>query len=319
MARKELLDRAYGAIGLLRAKGLGTSVERVAEAAALARSTFYLPDPDWQEVRRVIKGKASQRVQLVAIEVTAATRNRGKLREMESRITQAEKEVGDLRRNADQIYRKLINQLQYYVAEAADGPAKLANRAKQLKEAGHAQQELKQLRAQNALLSEQLRLTKNTPTPLTSKRYISLLITATEGEFFTALVDSLEHEIPSESVGKAIGAVYLITGLPLSGKTTWATQHQPIQPGSTLYIEGIFHTIERRSVALGRIRKLTSADVHCVRLRTSAQTCIARSGRTKRGAQQVASQLEIERINQVFEEVGLSEQFASIIPVGLHE
>jgi hypothetical protein len=303
----------YACIGTLRTRGDKLNIGRVAEAAGVARATLYLPDPDWQEVREVIKGKSSSRVKLVEIEVTEASRVRRKVAELNKRVTVAEGDLQALRKEAERIYRKLVDQLQYYVALAAETPAKTANRAKQLKEAGHDRQEIKRLRAEVAMLQQQVRNGPAGPAALTTKRYISLLASSSWADTIASFMDQLAQAIPDEPVAKTIGAVYVLCGLPMSGKTTWATEHKSWVPGVALYVDGTAHTAEQRRFIADRLRKITKASIHCVRLRADGPTCIARSGRKHRGAAHIEVQHAIEKIAAEFEEVSLIEPFNSIV------
>lgn len=315
MAKHDVLERAYEAIGRLRATGLEKlNVEKVADAAGLARSTFYLPDPDWQEIRQVIKGKPSTRVKLVEIEVATVTRSTRKIAELRERMDRVEAELESVRQTADTVYRKLIDQLQYYFALAAETPAKREKQTKLLKESGRANQEAKRLQAENANLREQLRLIPNT-TPLVNKRYITLPNELNISDYYCTLLDQLAQNFPDEHAGQTIGAVFVMCGLPLAGKTQWTRDHKPLAPGVAVYIDGTSHKADIRKFITDRVRKLTAAPVSCVRVRTSKEVCIERSGRALRGANHIRTEQTIELISKEFEEVSLAEPFNAIILV----
>jgi hypothetical protein len=313
MAKPDILDRVYACIGTMRFRGDKLNVERVAVAAGVARATLYLPDPDWQEVREVIKGKPSSRLELVEIEVTEASKVQRKVAELKERVASAEGELQALRKDAEKIYRKLVDQLQFYVALAAETPAKTANRAKQLKEAGHDKQEIKQLRAEVALLQQQVRNGPAEPAALIMKRYITLPTSSSWADTLASFMDQLAEVIPDDPVAKTIGAVYVLCGLPKAGKTTWAREHKCHVPGVALYVDGIAHTAEQRRFIADRLRKITNAPIHCVRLRADGPMCVARSGRKHRGAAHIEAQHAIEMIAAEFEEVSLIEPFHSIV------
>ncbi|SAK87365.1 hypothetical protein AWB77_04707 [Caballeronia fortuita] len=313
MANRDLLDRVYACIGTMRSRGDKLNVEKVAMTAGVARATLYLPDPDWREVRAVIKGKTSSRVKLVEIELAGASKVQRKVAELKERVANAEGELQALRRDAEKIYRKLVDQLQYYVALAAETPAKTANRAKQLKESGHDKQEIKQLRAEVALLQQQVRNGPTEPAALTTKRYITLPASSSWADTLASFMDQLAEVIPDEPVAKTIGAVYVLCGLPKAGKTTWATEHKSQVPGIALYIDGVVHTAEQRRFIADRLRKITNAPIHCVRVRADGPTCVTRSGRRHHGAAHIEAQHAIEMVAAEFEEVSLTEPFNSIV------
>ncbi|REG45492.1 hypothetical protein B0G80_9089 [Paraburkholderia sp. BL6669N2] len=313
MAKRDVLNHVYACIGTMRSRGDKLNVQKVAVAAGVARATLYLPDPDWQEVREVIKGKPSLRVKLVEIEVTEASRVKRKAAELHERVASAEGEIQAIRKDAERIYRKLVDQLQYYVALAAETPAKTANRAKQLKEAGHDKQEIKRLRAEVAMLQHQVRAAPAEPAALTTKRYITLPTSSSWADTLASFMDQLAEVIPDDPVAKTIGAVYVLCGLPMAGKTPWATGHKSGVSGVTLYVDGTAHTAEQRRFIADRLRKLTKAPIHCVRLRADGPTCVARSGRKHRGAAHIEVQDAIEKIAAEFEEVSLIEAFNSIV------
>lgn len=315
MAKQGVLDKVYETIGQLRAKGLEKlSVEQVADASGMARSTFYLKDPDWQEVREVIKGKPSTRVKLVEIKIATATRSTRRMAELRERVESVEIELVSVRQTAETVYRKLIDQLQYYFALAAETPAKRDKQTKLLKESGWATQEVKRLQAENANLQEQLRHVPNT-TPLVSKRYITLPNELSVSDYYSTFLDQLAQTIPDEQAGQMIGAVFVMCGLPSAGKTQWVHNHKPLEPGVAVYIDGTSHKADIRKFITDRLRRLTAAPINCVRVRMSKQICIERSGRKLRGANQIWMEQNIESVAKEFEEVSLSEPFNAIILV----
>ncbi|RQM59713.1 MULTISPECIES: hypothetical protein [Burkholderia] len=313
MAKPDVLDRVYACIGTMRSRGDKLNVEKVAVRAGVARATLYLPDPDWQEVREVIKGKPSSRVKLVEVEVTEASKVKQKVAELKERVASAEGELQALRKDAERIYRKLVDQLQYYVALAAETPAKTANRAKQLKEAGHDKQEIKHLRAEVAMLRQQVGNGPAEPAALTTKRYITLPTSSSWADTLASFMDQLVQVTPDDPVGNTVSAVYVLCGLPMAGKTTWAREHKSQVPGIALYVDGTTHTAEQRRFIADRLRKITKAPIHCVRLHADGPTCVARSGRQHRGAAHIEVQHAIEMIAAEFEEVSLIEPFNSIV------
>jgi hypothetical protein len=317
MAREEILSKVYNAIGRLRANGtVDLNVDLVAASAGIARSTFYLDDPDWKEVREVIRGKASHLVKLVEVEVTEASRTRTKLNELQARCDQLGIEAKTLREQADTIYRKLINQLQYYFALAEETPAKRQRNTKILMESGELNQEVTRLRAEVAHMRIQ-QAQVPVASPISSKRFIhipSIYPTVqTTSDQYSLFLDQLNSAIPSSEVGKIVVAVYLLCGLPLSGKTKWANQHKPTQPGVSMYIDAISGTRESRGFMVERVRKLTDAPVICVRVRADQNTCVERSRLFNKGAQHVRIQEAIESMALRFEEVALSEPFEMVI------
>ena len=315
MARADLLNRAYQAVAALRAKGrTKLSVEEVAECAGLARSTFYLKDDDWQEVREVIRGKPSPRVRLAAVEVTAASKADLRLTALARRVEEAEAELERIRAAADDVYRKLIDQVQYYFALASETPKKREQQAKLLKEVARAKQEVQRLKAENSRLQASQNAGAEIASLAVAKRVVGLPDAAPSvSALYAAFLDKMAGIVPDEPAGRAVGAVYLLSGLPLSGKGTWIERHKPSTPGAAIYVDSTNHTAEVRGFFVDRMRTFTAAPIHCVRLRASLETCLGRCERTCSGAAQIQVQARLERIHAEFEEVRVDEPFDSII------
>ena len=313
MAKQVNLENVYEVIGQLRAKGIRKlSVEQVAAAAGVARSTFYLSDADWQEVRDVINGKPSTRVKLIEVQATAATGINRTILELRERLQSVESELESVRQTAEVVFKNLVDQLQYYFALAAETPAERARQAKLLKEFGWTKQELKRLQAENASLREQMTIVPEIA-KLVSKRYITLPNVLSGPEYYSSFLDQLIQNVPDEHAGMGIRSIFVTCGLPSSGKTRWVHGHTSSEPGGTLYIDGTSHSVDVRKFIADRLRRITTAPIHCVRIRASKETCAERCGRKLRGASFVQMEKIITSIDAAFEEVSIAEPFDSII------
>ena len=313
MANAETLEKAYAAIGSLRAKGHSQlDVGLVAKAGGIARSTFYLDDDEWREVRAVIKGKASSRVRLVQVEVVKSSLATLQLEALSVRVAEAEEEIAHIQSVADKIYRELIDEVQKWFAKASETPEKQAKVAQILGELNSARRELERLRAENQVL--QARVDSNDSLrPLVRKAIINLNTLNSPGETFENFFKQFEILLPHKSNAHGITAAYLLCGLPGSGKTSWIEAHEPSSPGVYLYVDSCAHTADFRRFIANRIRETTNARVHCVWLRPDGAICnerISVSAKTIGGSLEEA---QIHRVKLSFEEPDFGEPFDSFI------
>lgn len=315
MAKPDMLEKAYQAVGTLRAKGLTKiSVEQVAVVSGLARSTFYLTDPDWQEVLKVIKGKPSPRVKLVEIEASQSSSAARKIAELSKRIAEFESDIGSIRQAADDIYKSLIDQLQYYYALAIETPRRQELQAKYLKELGSAKQEIQRLRTEITRLSASQASSSNI-SPLVNKAIIDLSNRNSLTSCYSEFLDQLLDIFPVESNGEIADAIFILCGLPLSGKSKWIKNHEPPSHKLCVYVDSTGHSKEMRKFFIERLRKTTTASIHCVYLRATVETCTRRSEMESRGAAHIQMRERIANLQKEFEAVSITESFDSIILV----
>ncbi|MBK6472989.1 MAG: hypothetical protein IPF94_20345 [Betaproteobacteria bacterium] len=315
MASSDALERAYAAIARLRQQGVARpSVDAVAEVAGLARSSFYQKDDEWSEVRAVIKGKASPRVKLVEMMVSDAQKATSRVSDITERVAKLEEDLANTNKYAEEVYQRLIDQVQYYFARADESPKKLEQSKKQineLKQARHdlqlAQTELIELRRE----SQRSNVVKHR----VLKKIVKLPAAKNASDLFSVFLDELDRLFPDAASTKTISGVYVVCGYPKCGKTDWINRHEPANPGIALYIEGTNHTRSIRSFLTGRLRKLTSQNISCVWIDINFEVVRDRCRNAYQGLAHVEKEDEIQTIQKELETVALSEDFDQIYPV----
>lgn len=313
MARADTLDRAYKAIARLQAQGrTKLNASLVAASAGLARSTLYLDDDDWMEVLKAIRGETSPSVGLAAVEVVATSKADDKLRALAQRVEDAEEALKKLHVTAHHVYRQLLDQVQYYCALAGETPWKWERDAQTQRELNTAKQELQRLNAENNELRAQM-VPDDNGTLCVTQNVIELSEPASLTDMYTEFLNKLAGFVPDAQAGQAVGAIYLLCGLPLSGRSTWIRQHKPLTPRLAVYVDGTNHRAEVRSFFIQSVRRLTEAPIHCVRLRAPAQICLQRCERGWSGAAQIKLMARVEQVQAEFQEVKIDEPFNSVI------
>ncbi len=309
MASTDALERAYSAIAHLRRKGVTRpSVDAVAEVAGLARSSFYQKDHAWIEVRAVIKGKASSRVKLVELEVSEAQRATSKVSAISERITKLEEDLAETNKFADEVYQRLIDQVQYYFARVDESPKKLEQSRKQINELKQARHDLKLAQDELGELRRE-RLPSNVLKHRALKKIVKLSPALNIPQLFATFMDEIERLFPDEGSKKAITSVYVVSGFPKGGKTTWISKHEPTAPGIALYIEGTNHTRSLRQFLVGRLRKLTIGSIACVWVSSDLELVRKRCRSAFQGHAHVEVEDEIEKCHAELEVVEVSEDF----------
>lgn len=193
MANYEMLEKAYAAIGALRSKGLlKIDVGLVARTAGIARSTFYLNDDDWKEVRTVIAGKPSDRVKLKRVEVEEKSLTDQRIEAFSVRLADAEEEVGRIQETAGKVYRELIDEVQRWFVKASESPAKKNQMARALQELNSSRKEVELLRSENRVLQAKIDVS-GVIQPLVQKLIISLDVLESPGQVFRAFFGNWRH------------------------------------------------------------------------------------------------------------------------------
>lgn len=315
MASSDALERAYAAIARLRQQGIARpSVDAVAEVAGLARSSFYQKDDEWSEVRAVIKGKPSPRVKLVELAVSDANKATSRISDITSRVAKLEEDLASTNKFADEVYQRLIDQVQYYFARAEESPKKREQSKKQIDELKQARHDLNSAQAELVELRREIQR-PNVVKHRALKKIVRLPPAGDASNMFSAFLDELERQVPDAASAKVISSVYVVCGYPKCGKTGWINRHEPAEPGIALYIEGSNHTRSIRSFLTTRLRKLTSRNIACVWVGGSAEVVEERCRSAYSGIEHVQKQEEIQRIQRELEFVDLSEDFDLIYPV----
>jgi len=313
MANNENLQKAYDAISALRAKGLLTmDVRKVANTAGIARSTFYLKDPDWKEVRAVISGKPSDRVKLKQVQVEKRSHADQRIQEFSLRLAEAENEVVRIQEIAQKVYRQLIDEVQRWFVKASESPAKKNQIASYLQELVSSRKDVERLSSENRLLEAKVAVA-GVVYPLVQKKTISLDVLESPGHIFTSFLRQFDALTPQHEKAHGVVATYVMCGLPLSGKSNWIELHMPSEPGVHIYVDSCAHTGDTRRFIADRIRNVTNSNVHCVWLRASADTCVARDVVVDATTKVTLKMREIEQVALGFEPPAFEEPFDSII------
>lgn len=317
MASSDALERAYAAIARLRQQGVARpSVDAVAEVAGLARSSFYQKDDEWSEVREVIKGKASPRVKLVEIMVSDAQKATSRVSDITERVAKLEQDLANANKFADEVYQRLIDQVQYYFARADESPKKLEQSKKQINELKQARHDLQLAQAELVELRRESQR-PNVVKHRVLKKIVKLPPAKNTSHLFSVFLDELDRLFPDAASTKIISGVYVVSGYPKCGKTDWINRHEAAQPGIALYIEGTNHTRSIRSFLTGRLRKLTSQNISCVWIDSSFEIVKERCRNAYQGIAYVEKEDEIQTIQKELEIVELSEDFDLIYPIRL--
>lgn len=313
MANVVNIEKAYATIGALLAQGVTKlSVEQVAIASGLARQTFYQQDDEWQELRAVIKGKQSPRVKLVQVEIKQKSESAKKLEQLFSRVDSMEQEVFRIEGLAGKVYEELIDELQHWFCKAAETPRKQTQSAQYLEELNSTRKELERALAENRFLKAE-RDGLGVIKVLNHKKTIDLPILAKPGDFLTDFLRQYKSLVPTLRAAEALSGVYILCGLPCSGKTTWITEHEAASPGTNIYIDSCGHQADIRGFIAEHIQSSANIQIHCVWVRTDQQTCSERSSMAFIGAANAFKQEEIKAVAKVFESPTLSENFNSVI------
>jgi hypothetical protein len=313
MANNENLEKAYDAISALRVKGLLTmDVRMVANTAGIARSTFYLNDPDWKEVRAVIAGKPSDRVKLKQVKVVKRSHADQRIEEFSLRLAEAENEVIRIQEVAQKVYRQLIDEVQRWFVKASESPAKKNQIASYLQELVSSRKEVERLSSENRLLEAKVAVA-GVVHPLVQKKVICLNALESPVDMFTSFLKQFDALNPQHEKAHGVVATYVMCGLPLSGKSYWIELHRPSEPGVHIYVDSCAHTRDARRFIADRIRHISKSDVHCVWLRANSDTFAERDVVIDATGRATLKKAEIERVASGFEPPTLGEPFDSII------
>ena len=312
MASEENLRKAYAAISVLRAKGLSKiNVGLVASTAGIARSTFYLDDDEWKEVRAVIRGKPSNQVKLKQVEVAEKSLADRRIEAFSGRLAETEKEVIRIQTIADQVYRELIDEVQRWFVKASESPAKKTQMARYLQELNSSRKDVARLRSENRVLEAQIEVA-GVVHPLVQKKIISLDL-GTVGDIFTSFLGQFDALAPLHDNAHGIVSTYLVCGLPFSGKSRWIESHQPSVPGTHIYVDSCAHTADIRRFIANRVHSTKRSEVHCVWLRAGEESCIERVVSLGVGREASLKMEEIKKIALKFEAPSFEEPFDSVI------
>lgn len=311
MANQSNLEKAYIAIGALLTKGVTRlTVQQVAATCGLARQTFYQDNECWKEVRAVIKGKPSTRVKLVEVEIKQKSNSVKKLEALLGRVEVMEQEVERIEGIASTVYMELIDEVQRWFHLASENPRKKAQLSAYINELNQTRNELRRLLAENELLKAE-RDHAGTVRPLIQKKIINLPTSLELGDLFDSFLQQYKVLMPTSNAMETLAAVYILCGLPCSGKTTWINEHKPKSSGIHIYVDSCAHQAHIRRFIANQVES-SMAEIHCVWLRTEAQICSERSAATHLGALNALKQQEIKTIQKAFQEPSLTELFDSV-------
>lgn len=309
MASPIALDKVYKAIGVLREQGVTrVDVGLVARTAGVARSTFYLDDPDWEEVRAVIKGKPSDRVKLTQLAVKEKLGSARQLEALSNRVNEAEAEMAHMQSVAQKVYQELIDEVQRWFIKAAEKPAQQAKTAKYIKELTNSRAELQRLRSENEVLRAHV-ATGDTVKQFVSKRTIHINTLKSPGSMFANFLEQMDLLGPQTRLSGIAVTAYVLCGLPYSGKSRWIKNHEPNTAGLHLYIESCAQSADLRSFLAARLRAGTNATVVCVWIKTDLDVCRSRAAALGSGVEKVSKESKIATVRSLFENPTLAEPF----------
>jgi hypothetical protein len=313
MANESNLEKAYATIGALLAKGATRlTVEQVAAASGLARQSFYQQDDAWKEVRAVIKGKHSTRIKLVQVEIKQKTESVKSLEVLLKRVEEMEQEVERIGVIASTVYKELIDEVQRWFHIASESPRKKTQLREYINELNATRNDLQRVRVENELLKAERGLS-NIVLPLILKKTVTLPMQGELGDIFDSFLQQYKTLLPTSHAVETLGAVYILCGLPYSGKTTWIKEHKPKSPGMYIYVNSCAHQAHIRRFIANQVQSSTNAEIHCVWVRTDVKICAERSAKANSGAANALKQQEIKTIQKAFQEPSLSEPFHSVI------
>ena len=325
LTHEQALDLVYGAIATLTSGGrTKISISKVANIAGVSRSTINSKENvDWIEVRDVIQNnRSSPRVKLASVEIGERTKWQMEAYRFENELQNCQKNLLELTEFAENVYKKLLEQLHKYVYLAKQVPEKMDRESKVLIELQELKNRLEFIEAENRRLKVNLN-SNSAVLPFVKKEIVEVYPETQRGNLidldlvdltFDALqrLDSyFEKDFPPK-------VIYVLCGNFASGKSNWISTHKPLYKGIIVYIEGTNHSTSLRKIVLRYIRKLNSnCTVICVRILCDVSLCLKRniSDTRIRYKNNISEEL-IKNIEKNFEEISVIEGFNQIIIVG---
>ncbi|MFN3791705.1 MULTISPECIES: hypothetical protein [Massilia] len=279
MANEENLEKVYKAIASLKAKGMQRlNVELVRKIAGVARSTIYLKDEDWKEVRDVIAGKDSERLAATALDVNIKSASALAIEELEKRLTEAESELTRITSVADKVYPELIDEIQRWFVAASETPNNKKKKVHDAAELLKLKAECERLRKENASMLAQLESPTNMRM-LSHKKTIILKDGLTAGEFFGSFMNQLQSITSHYLLPGRPAASYILCSLNSNFRDEWIHNHEPKSTGLNLYINSVAGTSDTRLFFLQQIRAMLSGEIHCVLMRDQLMKDVGKNSR----------------------------------------
>lgn len=319
MAKNILLEKVFEAIAQLRAEGIDRlTISKVSRYSGVARATFYLDDDDWREVREVIAGKPSSRVELVEVKIVEESEHLRELRVLTDRVASAEQEVQRLEEVATKVYQELIDEVQRWFHEASEKPKRHGQLASCTAALGEARDRIQDLITENQILRAASEDVGNLAA-LAIKKVINLDSEAGLADVVASFLTQLSKTLPRGQVSEALVTAYIVCGLPHSGKSTWIKQHKPSLPGLHIYIDWLGHKTEYRRFVISHLREHAKAKIVGVWVRADRATCQKRIDQKKSGVDAALSSRSLERVCDEFEEPSLYESYNEVLLVKSNE
>lgn len=310
MAREKVLHAVYAAIASLRHDGKSVTIASVVQISGIARSTFYQDHPDWLTVMSVIDGAEIPSQFSVDVATLSPRPALSRMQLLTERVNALERSLKETVAISDDVFRRLIDQLQYYFALSHETPKRLEESRKSKLELAEAYQQITRLNGEIRRLSA-FGKESNILSAKGHKRHIAIPADLSVARAVDHFLGALHLLIPDKVVGNVYSSIVFVCGLPLSGKSTWIDRQVARGPGTSLYIEGTLHTAEIRSLLLCHVRRLCEAEVRCVWMLVDLEWCLRRveSPQGRHSAELIKS------INSTSELICVTEGFDSIVGV----
>jgi hypothetical protein len=320
-AREKKLKRAYIAIATLRKRGDKLTISAVQKESGIARGTFYSELPEWVEVRNIIEGKlkSSSRLELIEVELTEKQLWERQLGDINKKVNALRDSVKEAQNLADDVYDKLLAEIHKYFIIAKETPKERENKAQKLQDYGDLLDRHQKLLAENKRLRAEKGLEGNV-LPFSKKEVIdiypsdkraSLRAQDLNSHCFDA-INALDHYFKKPEFAPTL--VYLMCGQFASGKSRWIKNHDPINKGTVLYIDGTNHTADMRALFVKRLKGLCeNCRIVCCRVFATLDECVGRNkNETRKRTQMTVPEALLHHVEVTFEEVSYHEGFDAI-------
>ncbi|SFB20422.1 6-phosphofructo-2-kinase [Lentibacillus halodurans] len=320
----EALKLVYSVIASLRESGKDKiTITEVAEISEVSRATIYSKHPDWVEVRNVIKNnKPSSWLKLASTKNNEQTKWQIDAQRLENELRTCQEELDFISGQADNVFKKLLDELHKYMYLAKKTPEQIEREANTLIELNELKDRCEFYEAEiKRLKIDSGRNTKMVP-------FVKKEIIDVYSETQRANISKLDLlELTYEALlnfnnlfrkSYPPKVVYVLCGNFASGKSSWIADHKTQNVGSVVYFDGTNHTQSLRRMILKYIRNLNSdCKIVCVRVLCDTSECLERNVNESRIRVNTTIPRDIIiRFAEIFEEVTVKEGFDEIIIEG---
>lgn len=325
LSHSEALELAYAAIGKLRENGVSKiTITEVSRVSGVNRSTINSKNPEWVEVRNIVKNNLPlPRVKLAEISDTETIKWQFEARKLEKELDDCKEQLGTLNEQADLVFNNLLNELHKYVYLAKKTPDEIQRESNILIE-------LKELKERCEYYEKEIDRVKNShlindkTVPFVKKEVVSIYteihrMNISDIDMLEVTYDALLNLNQYFDKKHPPNTVYILVGNFASGKSTWIEKHKAHIGGTVLYLDGTNHTKSIRKMIIKYIRNLKSdCKIVCVRMLCDKNVCLKRNANESRKRLNiVVPESIINLIGDNFEEISLYEGFNEIIIGGV--